>query len=287
MYLELSRPDGDVSRWEKVLKRLTLLNKFYPMKNPRCKFSSFSREFEGKKKAGRAAFSIIRREAIRHGYVFFGGYASSVYKARPRGRQDPDFDLLAEDGHEATNVLVKALKSANIGKVKVKFRKPLWEVISESHEISVDDDIVCVVYQALGCHNYNVVGVGGSNAKVATIDTMLSLWLAMLYDSRSLNTRDRIYCMAQYLFETQRKHRLQQTGPLRRFGPTCIGEQPTLESAREDKSRMHVELQGKRGSKEYEGWFLNYRPTTAKKSQTRKRSKKPRSRRRKSKAAKR
>ena len=24
MYLELSRPDGDVSRWEKVLKRLTL-----------------------------------------------------------------------------------------------------------------------------------------------------------------------------------------------------------------------------------------------------------------------
>ena len=25
MYLELSRPDGDVSRWEKVLKRLTLI----------------------------------------------------------------------------------------------------------------------------------------------------------------------------------------------------------------------------------------------------------------------
>ena len=27
MYLELSRPAGDISRWEKVLKRLTLLNK--------------------------------------------------------------------------------------------------------------------------------------------------------------------------------------------------------------------------------------------------------------------
>ena len=32
MYLELSRPKGDVSRWEKVLKRLTLLNKHYPLK---------------------------------------------------------------------------------------------------------------------------------------------------------------------------------------------------------------------------------------------------------------
>ena len=31
MYLELSRPAGDVSRWEKVLKRLVLLNKNYPL----------------------------------------------------------------------------------------------------------------------------------------------------------------------------------------------------------------------------------------------------------------
>ena len=32
MYLELSRPRGEVSRWEKVLKRLILLNKHYPLK---------------------------------------------------------------------------------------------------------------------------------------------------------------------------------------------------------------------------------------------------------------
>ena len=32
MFLELSRPDGDVSRWEKVHKRLNLLNKHYPLK---------------------------------------------------------------------------------------------------------------------------------------------------------------------------------------------------------------------------------------------------------------
>ena len=31
MYLELSRPAGDIGRWEKVLKRLTLLNKHYPL----------------------------------------------------------------------------------------------------------------------------------------------------------------------------------------------------------------------------------------------------------------
>ena len=32
-FTELSRPKGDISRWEKVLKRLTLLNEYYPLKS--------------------------------------------------------------------------------------------------------------------------------------------------------------------------------------------------------------------------------------------------------------
>ena len=35
-YLELSRPLGDTSRWEKVLKRINLLNKNYPLKGLDC-----------------------------------------------------------------------------------------------------------------------------------------------------------------------------------------------------------------------------------------------------------
>jgi hypothetical protein len=34
MFLELSRPAGDTSRWEKVFKRLNLLNEYYPLKAP-------------------------------------------------------------------------------------------------------------------------------------------------------------------------------------------------------------------------------------------------------------
>ena len=38
MYLELSRPKGDASRWEKVLKRISLLNKNYPLRGKHCNF---------------------------------------------------------------------------------------------------------------------------------------------------------------------------------------------------------------------------------------------------------
>ena len=46
MYLELSRPDGDVSRWEKVLKRLSLFNKHYPLRGKNCSIEDIQRLFE-------------------------------------------------------------------------------------------------------------------------------------------------------------------------------------------------------------------------------------------------
>ncbi len=47
MYLELSRPAGDVSRWEKVYKRLILLNKFYPIKaSKKCDLVDFGKKLD-------------------------------------------------------------------------------------------------------------------------------------------------------------------------------------------------------------------------------------------------
>ena len=44
-YLELSRPDGDVSRWEKVWKRLNLLNKNYPIDQTQCNIRKLINDF--------------------------------------------------------------------------------------------------------------------------------------------------------------------------------------------------------------------------------------------------
>jgi hypothetical protein len=50
MYLELSRPAGDTSRWEKVLKRLILLNKHHPITNLDCENVEYQREMSDKTK---------------------------------------------------------------------------------------------------------------------------------------------------------------------------------------------------------------------------------------------
>ena len=52
---------------------------------------------------------------------------------------------------------------------------------------------------------------------VATIDTMLSFYLAFLYSDRKYYDKNRILCMSQYLFIVQQRNRLAQKGLLRRL----------------------------------------------------------------------
>ena len=66
MYLELSRPDGDVSRWEKVLKRLTLLNKNYKLKGSNCHEIDFQRSFEEIKNLGNKNQTDIYNLSLIH-----------------------------------------------------------------------------------------------------------------------------------------------------------------------------------------------------------------------------
>lgn len=267
MYLELSRPKGDVSRWEKVLKRLVLLNKNYPMQNPRCNHIDFMRDFESKNHDAEDIYAIVRDSLTDQGLVFFGGYASSLYsKFMPKDkremfkRNNPDFDVLSEDPETSATILKERLQDEGFEKVKMHKHNGFGEIISPHYEVSVGNDTVAFIYQPLACHSYNIVRLGGKKVKVATIDTMLSFFLAFLYADRPYYDHDRIICMSQYLFKVQSRNRLKQKGVLKRFSLSCIGKQKTLEDSRAEKSKMFEKLKSKRGTKEYDEWFLRYAP---------------------------
>lgn len=271
MYLELSRPAGDVSRWEKVLKRLTLLNRHYPMKNPRCHELNFMRDFEGTKDDQREIYETVKHAIIDQGLIFFGGYASTLYgkymqqKQRRQLQKVPDFDVLAENPKNAATIIKERLMYEGIKHVKIVMKKGIGEIIAPHYEIVIDKDTVCFIYEPLACHSYNTVRIGKDVVKVATIDTMLSFYLAFLYANRPYYDHDRIVCMAQYLFSVQSKNRLQQKGLLKRFSINCYGKQETLENMRAEKAEKFEELKDSRDSKEYQEYFLRYVPGDNKK----------------------
>ena len=266
MYLELSRPFGDVSRWEKVLKRLTLLNKHYPIRGEDCFEKTFKREFKSTDKQHLNIYAIVRDSFLDQGLVFFGGHAINLYKNH-MGKsykmivdKIPDFDVLSNNPKKSSQILAERLKEKGFKNVSLKKHDAIGEIISENYEVRVGKQPVGFVYKPLACHSYNNIEIKGKKVKVASIDTMLSFYLAFYYADKPYYDKNKIMCFSKMLFDVQKKNRLAQKGVLRRFSITCYGKQGTLADMRNEKTEQFKKLKDKRTSKEYEEWFLRYEP---------------------------
>jgi hypothetical protein len=267
MYLELSRPAGDISRWEKVLKRLSLLNKHYPITDLNCNNIEFQREMENKNDDDEI-YENVRNTLVNQGVVFFGGYAISLYSQympknlRTKLEKVADFDVLSNEPQTTAEIVKERLKDIGIKNVKIIKRPQIGDVIPEHFEIRIGNDTIAFIYKPIACHSYNILNIGKQKVKIATIDTMLSFYLAFLYADKPYYNQflDRILCMSKFLFDVQQKNRLQQKGLLRRFSITCYGHQESVEEIRAHKSEKYKELKLKGDKKEFQKWFLNYKP---------------------------
>jgi len=265
MYLELSRPAGDVSRWEKVLKRLTLLNKNYPLNAHGCGEIDFQRKMEDKTNVDEI-YDTVKDTLIDQGAVFFGGYAMTLYSTympnavKKKFEKNPDFDVLSEDPETTAEIVKERLEDIGIKGIKIIKKPAIGEIVAPHYEIRIGNDAVAFIYQPIACHSYNTLKLHGSTIKIATIDTMLSFYLAFLYAGREYYDPNRILCMSQYLFKVQQENRLRQKGLLKRFSINCYGHQLTMEEIRAQKSEKYMELKEKKGTKEFEEYFLRYRP---------------------------
>ena len=270
MYLELSRPAGDVSRWEKVLKRLTLLNKHFPLNSSQCNHIDFQRKMGDDENVDKI-YDTVQQTLVDQGVVFFGGYALSIYAQhmpnhlRRKLLKIPDFDVLSEEPTRTAQIIKERLNDMNVKNVKIIRHPAMGEIVATHYEIRVGNDTIAFIYEPLACHSYNIIKENGNDVKVATIDTMLSFYLAFLYADRPYYDKNRILCMSKYLFEVQEKNRLSQKGVLRRFSINCMGHQETIEEMRAEKAEKFKELKDKKNTPEYDAWFLRYRPTDTKK----------------------
>ena len=289
-YLELSRPLGDTSRWEKVLKRINLLNKNYPLKGLDCENINIQRLYNADHEIDeeeRLIFNITKKSLINQGCVFFGAFASKmILKYLPRYRYEkipnvPDFDVLSMKPNETALFLKERLEDAGIKKIKIIKREKAGEIIGEHYEVVVGKETIVFIFKPLGCLSYNVVKSNGRKIRIATIDTLLNLYLAFLYTDRPYFDDKRILCISEYMFKVQQQNRLKQRGLLQRFNIDCYGAQKTVSDLRSDKSKKFNELKNKRGSPEWEHYFLRYNPYRNKNTRKKKRKPKRKNTRRK------
>ena len=177
-------------------------------------------------------------------------------------RAIPDFDVLHDDPDKCGEELVARLTEKGFANVSLKKHSEIGEIVPYHVEIMVSTDTIAFIYRPNACHSYNELFIRDKQIRVATIDTMLTFYLAFYYADRAYYShfKERLLCMSQFLFMVQQKSRLAQNGLLKRFSIKCYGKQPTLESMRSEKADKFKELKKKRNSEEFEYWFLRYNP---------------------------
>ena len=266
MYLELSRPEGQIDRWPKVLDRLNLINKYYPYSEEVCGKITYNPD----KQNQNHIYETLKNAFIDKNVVFLGQYANSHYSKYIKDKKNKmlfekiaDYDVLAENPLEVAEYVLSKLN--RYGNVKIKKREKHGEIIAEGYEIFLDNDILAIIYTPLNCYNYNVINENNRNVNIATIDTILSYYLAFTYGNAKMHDTNRLLCIAKHLFEIQEENKLSDKGLFQRFSKPCIGKPESLNDLRMLKANKYEELiKNGKNNNEYEEWFLNYKPTGAK-----------------------
>ena len=235
MYLELSRPQGDVSRWKKVYQRLLLLNKHYPLVCPMEEEPS-DQEEENRKE--------IETFLKKHNVVLLGITASQIHEGKGPKWSTP-VTILAEP-----ETLAKLAEGH-------KTEKEVGSEILPSHVDILDEkgNILVRVHETAACHSYHEMANG---IKVASIPTMLQFVFAYMYSGIDEDEITHLMCVAQRLVDlanNKEKRRYALLTPI-----DCLGTQETLVDMKKHKAELYNKLSTNKSSAEFLKYFFSYNP---------------------------
>jgi hypothetical protein len=243
MYLELSRPRGDVSRWTKVYERLQLLNKAHPMvcpsggdsyRPPRPLADAERKRIE----------TILRTKPV----VLLGITASQIHSRTTPAWSAP-VTILAD-----TDTLI----SLTEGKTTESHEGS--EILPSHVDILDDDGTVFIrIHETAACHSYHEMSNG---IRVASIPTMLQFFLAYVYSGVSKDEQTHLLCVSQRLVDLA-SHKESRRYAL--LTPTeCIGTQETLTDIKRHKAQLYTSLSSNKMSADFLTYFLAYTPNATK-----------------------
>jgi hypothetical protein len=252
MYLELSRPRGEVTRWPKVFERLSLFNEFVPVKP--CRISN--EPFYGGLNQTQLQYAI--NYIMKEKRIFAGADLLDFYNTSLRTKKlntkwvfttkkpiiffSPDSDNDAKQLRTEFSFLSNSLKSTNpsIKHAPITIKSysskgidliPSMKVVSQGNK-----SLVFIIDQA-ACHSYfNIPVTRDSVMRIASMDTLITLYFSLgLVDSKFFDMGS-MECLANKLVEISLKARNNPDNfPLPFISIKCSGHQTSLPSLIREK----------------------------------------------------
>jgi hypothetical protein len=240
-----------VERWDKVYKRLLLLNF---AKQPTAKQCGHSRAVTTR--IGANAHSSILNYVIEKGLVYSGAELQKIYSQPSRKqsafvlRSQHPVVLLVENPAYHIPVLRQILQEQGHS-ISVIHWPDRGNVLPEMYGIKKDGRIAVVLISQQGCNAYNTIQLPGKRPlKIAALDTAITTYY-MLTFIKGLEgiVPKSTHCFAERLVDISMRTRDHgDTGQFPAFVETCEGHQPSKASLLRGKHERVKRMKTRRRS---------------------------------------
>jgi hypothetical protein len=233
MYLEISRPKGMVSRWEKVYERLQLINRVFPpaiSSSHTRKLHKNERRFMIPPDIKNALFDFC----INKQRNIFTGDLDQFYQKAVKSTITPHFDIKKYSGpigfispmiHSDAKEIQELLSIQRNAKGVLHAAK--GEIVPAYIEILFKNFPTVLIFQETACHSYLSFPVeGGRSISICSPDTLISL-----YYSLSIFTKSARKCIPNIERQTaalvllSEKNRISKNPNIPSFPLSCHGYQ--------------------------------------------------------------
>lgn len=239
MYLELSRPRGQVDRWEKVYERLMLLEKAHPMRG--CRQSIVVPHIDPH--ARETLLSMI----IKRKRVLAGAETIAYYE---KGSAMTFDTLVKEDGvllffspeakHDAED-LIDILGSG----IKIEEKKAVADDFHDVVFVRHHRRPLALIIQERACHSYTILNLGNSQQiRIASLDLLLNLYLSFVVFGRREEKflQVPILCLAELAHIYLKKYRKSPTKHIPAFTVRCSGTQKGFATLQKERAERMEKL---------------------------------------------
>ncbi len=236
MYLELSRPRGQVERWEKVFERLLLLNTAFPPKV--CKKSL-------EKLTGRVHIPIVIRKALLDfvldkNRILVGAEVMALYDwvLHKHYKKNPSIQwFLHKNGMvvfmspEAVRDAILLRESLGNDLITMDTLRGKEDLVPERVVLSFKGHPLVMIVQETACHAYNIIPLKeGRSLHIGTLETLLTLYYSLhLFtpsDEQNKYIQYSLQCLTQKLVEMGNAfYKLGENSPVPVFSIECSGYQ--------------------------------------------------------------
>lgn len=281
LHQELSRPYGDVSRWEKIYDRMTMLNKYFPYINKRI--SNVDDSIQRKLVLSQSASSIndklmnlfFREKTIimnlKMVLCIYKNYMTPKNKKLVNKRgchrsfskyNDEPFLIYEKDIVGMRKKMKQIEPSLSITKEESKYK-----FIKSYYLVKYNAELIGIIFDPDSCVAYNEINSKKHNINIANLDTLLHLYFSLILIEFKYIDKENIYFSIVMLYQIIQNYddilknrSVVGNKQLSRFNLPCDGIQQDYQSILKQRNQKYKTLKNKKTSKEYKAWFFKYTP---------------------------